>query len=370
MKILGIHTIDWGMPDRESGVDIWRIWRPLEELKKHTDWQIDYQPTFIKEIAKYRDAKEFTEEELEAAADYLGSYDIVFSSYHPDPTAFALMKAVEDRTGTQFVLDVDDNMFAVNEDNPFWDKVDDWGVFMMQRMIRSNRWITTTTVDLQQAFKSRSEVPDGEVFLLPNYIADSYKHDPVDNGDKVVIGYFGGASHFADLHETGILPALQRVMHENKNVYFKSVGIPIDHYLPTKRVEELNGVRGTAWITDLFPTLNFDISIAPLKENVFNHGKSDIKWQESTRMGAAFVASDVGPYKRLQDGKTAILATTEAEWYAALTKLIQDAEYRRSLVAASRAVLQDYCRLEDNWQKYVSMFEKVNGYQYRKELLS
>ena len=84
MKILAVHSYLGDNDKTKSAVDGWRIKRPLDELRKHVDWQIDEQPTFIKGIEKYKNAKEFTEEEMERAFKNICKYDIVFSSYHPD----------------------------------------------------------------------------------------------------------------------------------------------------------------------------------------------------------------------------------------------------------------------------------------------
>lgn len=358
-KILGIHSIGWlgDNTNFESGVDLWRIYRPLEELKKHVDWQIDYQPTLIYGLEKYKDRKEFTDEELAKAAEQLSRYDVIFSSYQPDPGAAALLDYVQDKYGTKFVLDVDDDMFAINPHNPFWTRVDDWGVFVMQRVIRTQKYLTTTTEVLKKKFQERSEV-DGEIFVIPNFMPDTYQHPPVDNGDDIVIGYFGGSSHYVDLHDSNVLPAIQKLMHEHKNVRFKCVGQPVDYYLPRQRVELHEATRGRKWVTDLFPTLNMDIAIAPLEDCIFNEGKSDIKWQEATRAGAAFVASNLGPYKALKDCAT-LVNNTEDEWYTALKSLLDKQTRQKQLAQAQKEL--DKRRLEDNWIMYKEMFEKVIG---------
>lgn len=365
MKILGIHSI-WDDDEKMSAVDIWRVYAPLEELKKHVDWQIDYLPTFIEGVEKYKNTKEFTNEELEKAAEHLGQYDIVFSSYHPNPTAYVLMKVVKDKYGTEFVMDVDDDMFAVNPDNPFFQKVSHEGVFHMQRMIADNDWITTTTPRLAHEFRKRRDHKDDTVIVVPNYISDRYKPHSPNNMNKIVVGYFGGASHYLDLNETGVIPALERVMHENKRVEFQVVGQLSDKYTPKARTKHIDGKRGRKWYTELFPTLNFDISLAPIRDNQFNRCKSDIKWQESTRMGAAFIASDIGPYSELKHGERALLVNnTEEEWYKAIKRLVDDELYRKQLVMNSSVALADHT-LEKNWNKYKILFEKVRNHENRK----
>lgn len=358
MKLLAIHSIGWGDTARESAVDIWRLQRPLRELAKHVDWQIDAQPTFIKGIEKYKDEKQFTGEELEKAAEFLGQYDIVWSSYFPDFTPYTLMKVVGDKYGTKFVMDVDDNLFAVNPDNPFWTKVNDEHVWYMQNMVKDVGWVTTTTERLATVFRDRREQPADTVAVLPNLMPDDYQHEPFDNDPWIVIGYFGGASHFYDLNDTKVMRAIKKLMRKYRNVRFKVINMPIAENIPKKRYDYVDGKRGTPWITEVFPTLAMNICVIPVKDNIFNYSKSNIKWMESTRMGAATVCSDIGPYHDLPDKVTIKVKNHFFEWYEALEKLIVDVQYRKQLVAAAQVELSNW-RLEENWQMYQDFFEKV-----------
>jgi hypothetical protein len=99
MKILCVHSALNENQNTRSAVDMWRIYRPMRELAKHVDWQIDHQSTFIKGIEKYKNAKEFTEDEMQKAFETICQYDIVFSSYHADPTAYSLLKVAADKAG-------------------------------------------------------------------------------------------------------------------------------------------------------------------------------------------------------------------------------------------------------------------------------
>lgn len=341
-------------------MDGWRIARPLEELSKHVDWKIDHQPTFIKGIEKFKKAEEFTQEELEKAFDNICKYDIVFSSYHADPTAYSMLKVAADRAGVQFVMDVDDDMFSVNPDNPFWIKMTDEKCYWMQCMIRDNAWISTTTEILAKVFRDRRELPTDTVFVNPNLITKKYKSTPFKN-KNIVIGYFGGSSHYQDLHETGIAEALEKLMHENKNIRFKAVGMPLDKYVPRKRYEFVDGKRGDGWVKGIFPELHMDIALAPLHDNIFNHGKSNIKWQESTRAGACLVASNIGPYSTLPDGVAKLVDNDSESWYRALKELVDDKAKRQDLLNNATKELEANWTLENNWMQYKKMFEKVHN---------
>lgn len=360
MKILVIHSNFNPDQSKHSAVDEWRLVRPMKELSKHVDWQIDYRPTLIPGFDRYKDKQEFTQAEMENAFKDVSSYDIVFSSYQANPTMYSLLKVAADRTGTQYIMDVDDDMFAINPDNPIWTKMTDEKIYYMQCMIRDNSWISTTTPQLADVFTTR-RVGHGSrtVFVNPNYISDDYQHPGFANGDKLVIGYFGGSAHYKDMHDSGVLPALRRVMHEHKNVYFRSVGMIIDDYLPKARCVVEDGKKGAGWLDEVYPSLNFDIALGPILDNIFNNGKSDIKWQESTRAGSLFVCSNIGPYKQLLPDTALKCRNTEDDWYRVLKTAVTDAALRRKTVAEAQRVLSSSYRLETNWQKYKLMFETV-----------
>lgn len=363
MKILAVGSAVLPEANKQSQVDHWRIYRPMRELAKHTDWEIEHSPTFIPSWSEHVGKEQFTPEELEAAFENLAKYDIIFSSYHPDPSAWTLLQVLKRRKNVDFIMDCDDDMFAINPDNPFWTKMTHEKVYWMQRMIANNPWLCTPSPVLADRFRQRRDLPNDTVEVIPNFIADIYQHPPFDNGDKIIIGYMGGASHYADIHESGVLPALERIMHENKSIHFKAIGMLVEHYLPRARYTFEGGKRGTDFFSEIYPNMNFDIGIAPLVDNIFNQGKSNIKWQEMTRAGTALIASDQGPYKSLKNGYNALLVkdNTPEMWYQALKTLVDNPKKRQQLVKNAQLDVKMQWTLEKNWVKYKEFFERVRN---------
>lgn len=361
MRILAIHSALNSDPMFQSQVDHWRIWRPLRELAKHVDWQIDHVTGIIPKYLENKDLPEFTEPEIEEGMRNVQNYDIVFSSYYPDPTTYTLLQIAKKRHGVQYVMDVDDDMFAIHPGNPYWLKANHEHVYWMQRMIANNDWIVTPNPDLSQRFRDRRPgLPASSVITIPNFIADDYKHPGFDNGENLLIGFAGGSSHYFDLNDTGVIEAVRKIMHEHKEIHFQAIGIFTDKYLPKARNHFDVGVRGTDFIDKLFPTLNFDIALAPLTDDQFNAGKSNIKWQEYTRAGSPVIASDIGPYKSLKDGVNALLVreNTPEAWYKAIKTLVDSPKLRKILVANAQKELKHW-RIEDQWVQYKQLFERV-----------
>jgi hypothetical protein len=361
VRILAIHNVGKNGPTEGPPVHIWRIWRPLRELAKHVDWEIEHSHYLVESLEGDPNKAEFTEQELLVAAQRLSQYDIVFLSYSIlSAAAYVFMCAVTNRYGTQFVIDCDDDLFAVNEMNPIWLSVSRERMWDLQTILRDNPWVTTTTERLARVLRDRRPVhAHSSVMIAPNYITNDYKHPPIEHPDKVVVGYFGGSSHWNDLNDIGFPKAMRDIMRKHKHVHFRAAGVPLNTTMPSRRESFIDPARGLEWVTDAYPTLDMDIAVGPLENNVFNWGKSNIKWQEATRAGAAFIASNIGPYFDLPAGVVYKVNQTRAEWFDALEMLVLDATERRAMLTRARTELAANWRLEDHWRVYQELFEHV-----------
>jgi glycosyltransferase involved in cell wall biosynthesis len=104
--------------------------------------------------------------------------------------------------------------------------------------------------------------------------------------------------------------------------------------------------------------LNWDISIAPLLDNVFNQSKSNIKWLESSMAGCAFVGSNVYPYKHsVKNGETGFVCRNKNQWKNALRKLIDSKELRKELVANAQKEIKENYNISKEVKKYNKFFE-------------
>lgn len=101
-------------------------------------------------------------------------------------------------------------------------------------------------------------------------------------------------------------------------------GVDIIH-LPYVMGEESSVVR------------QFDIGLLPLSADPFSLGKSPIKALQYMASGAAIVGSPVGAFAEMVDpGKSALLATTTADWENHLERLITSPLWRQQLQQEGR----------------------------------
>jgi len=117
--------------------------------------------------------------------------------------------------------------------------------------------------------------------------------------------------------------------------------------------------QGSEWAEKRLPSMKLDIAIAPLLMTEFNQYKSNIKWQEATRVGAAFVGTNTGPYADIPDGTALLTNNTTESWYDALKTLL-DAAVRKKQVRAAKKELEGW-KLENHWQEYKELLEEVHS---------
>ena len=356
MKILLTHS-DPELPSRES-IDLWRIIRPFRELSKHVDWQIDHQSYLVDHTLISKKTGKVPTEKLVKELDRLGSYDIIWTSYFPDAVLFDAMMFMSRKYGTKFVLDVDDDMFNVPKSNPIWKTKDiKKNLPQLQYCIENTPYLVTSSEILHHAYQRRRGNP---TLLFPNYIGQGYKHKPFDNGDKVVISFFGSVSHEADLVETGFLEALKLIMKKYKHVHAGSVGLEVKG-LPKNRYTFHPGKPGQAWIDEVWPHINCDVAVAPLIDTHFNRCKTNIKWLETAMIPAAFIGSNIPPYKGTVrpnvDGF--LVNNTVDSWYKALEDVAINKLLRLKLAMNAHEAVEQSWSIENNWDKLQTLVETI-----------
>lgn len=355
LRILLTHS-DPKLPARES-IDLWRIIRPFAELEKHTDYQIDHQDYLINQDL-FDKTNKVKAEDVAKEVQRLGEYDIVWTGYFPDAILFDTMIFVQEKFGTKFVLDVDDDFYNIPKTNPIWKQEDaEKNVSAIQYAIEQTPFLVTSCKNLYDWYSSKRE---NKTYILENYIG-GYKHRPFDNGKNVVISFFGGVSHKKDLENTGFTEALKQIMKKYPQVHAGSVGLELKLTGTLKKRYTFEpGIPGEQYVTKLWPSINADIAVAPLEDNIFNRRKTNIKWQETAMIPAAFVGSRIPPYFGTVNEKTGILVRSGVEfWYDALERLVLDEKLRKTLADNAKAEVEKNWSIETQWVKLKEIIEDI-----------
>lgn len=260
------------------------------------------------------------------------------------------------RLGKKRVYELDDDVFCLPHDNPFYQYFDMPAKTAMKQMLREADLVLCSTTGLANAMRRFNQhlavCPNGvdpQVFDLP------VTRDP----EKTRIFFIGSRTHDKDFALA--LPALQKILQAHRNVDMVLVGDP-----PTGALKALPypaQVYATQWVAfeELYVRLaemGPDIVIAPLTDHPFNQRKSCIKWLEASALGAVTIASPVSDFKKFcVNHETALLPTTPKEWEEALTWMVTDRDARQAIAARAKAVVKaqfSYDVLASRWAEVLS----------------
>lgn len=246
--------------------------------------------------------------------------------------------------GVKLVMDLDD-YWMVTQDHPAWHNIKNSG---MDKDIKSNikmvDYVTTTTSIYAEAISKLNK----NVVVLPNAIDPSeeqFKPRPEPTDKVMRVGWLGGSSHLEDLKlasggvsrflanhvedtqfvlcgfdlrgnineqgENGQIT--QRKIKPEESVWTNYEKLFTNDYklVSPKYKKELQSYDDTTdgknenyrrvWtkpITTYAGNYNlFDVSLAPVKEHIFNKMKSQLKVIEAGFHKKALITSDFGPYQ-------------------------------------------------------------------------
>ena len=147
---------------------------------------------------------------------------------------------------------------------------------------------------------------------------------------RVRVGWAGGPGSLAYLEsfEPIWLALRRRLAHMELAVFsgarprFKQLTF---EYLPYEPGAESAAIR------------TFDVGLLPLPDSQFADGKSPIKGLQYMASAVPCVASPTGGVREMFPEDTAMMARTEAEWLVAVSRLVEERDFRRQMGLRARA---------------------------------
>lgn len=340
LKILFVQTTN-------SGVAYWRLynyslaaWRNgiadshvlwwQKNLTSCHPWEIEISdPQYT-----WRITKEMQDWVLQSDA-------IVFQMLHTK-SALAAFRAIKDMCpGKTIISEIDDHMLSTPIYNPadeFYAPQTELRALALSQFKESDGMVVSTPY-LKEVYSEVNE----NIHVVPNCIDftlwDKAKPNPKPG---IRIGWAGGATHTEDL-------ALISGVIDNIGQRFPEIRFVFVHGLPEALRGKPNIVHVKKWTPILkYPKFiagqDFDIGIAPLVDNAFNRGKSNIRWLECAALKVPVVASNVGHFKEtINSGKDGFLADNPAEFEEMLVSLIKDRQKRVAMgLAAYERARRDF----------------------------
>jgi glycosyltransferase involved in cell wall biosynthesis len=359
--------------------------------------------------------------------NWLKQYDIIH--YHRTLGSYEQMPQLLqhlDNLGIVTIMDLDDH-WSPGLHHPAYHIIKSAGLDVkILGNIKCARNVTTTT----SLFAEEIAKYNKNVFVLPNAVEPSEKQftPNLEKSDRIRIGWLGGSSHLKDLEIlNGVVTKLRgdnlidkvqfvlcgfdirgthteidqatgeqkvRQITPMESVWFRYEKIFTDNYqivspeykshLMKFTLDEFPNVANEPYrrvwtkpISTYASNYNlFDISLAPLDENIFNKVKSQLKVIEAGFHHKAIIAQDFGPYKidlknAIQYGggfdETAngILIDSKKnhkDWYTSLKKLITNPEMIPVLQENLYNTVKDTYSMdkvtEDRKQLYLKLTQK------------
>jgi glycosyltransferase involved in cell wall biosynthesis len=261
----------------------------------------------------------------------------------PDMAAADALAAHCRRTGATLAYDLDDDLLHIPRDHPDAPALRPKAK-VVQRLLRDAGAVFVSTPALAA---SLAPLRRDAVVVLNGLDERLWSDRPAgvlpgrrERGGPVRVLCMGTATHGADF--SLIEPALARLKETfGGRVTIDMLGVSTRADLPDWMTRPAMTPSATAtypgfvnWITQ---QPGWDIGLAPLADTAFNRCKSAIKTLDYAALGLAVVASDVAAYRgSLADGTGGMLAANEpGAWYAALSRLVRDAELRRGLACGA-----------------------------------
>jgi glycosyltransferase involved in cell wall biosynthesis len=182
--------------------------------------------------------------------------------------------------------------------------------------------------------------------------------------DSIRILWSGSTTHIGDLETvveavTQIIEKYNRQKMNVKFVFFGECHPTIRRRHLYNGVDEIEGVPIGDYhyaLREIAP----EIWLTPIAPHEFNLSKSNLKVLEGMALGAAVVATDIGPYKEtVKHGENGMLACDTQGWVDALSYLIENPKQRISVAQHGQQMVRD----RFNWHNPKCHTEWLNFYR-------
>lgn len=237
--------------------------------------------------------------------------DIIWSTIIYDYDEICKILDLRKWSGARWVVDIDDNLYAVSSDNPAQENV---------KLLRKNMEVCLSLADgvtvsvptLKNLYSHLNE----NIYVNPNGTDLNWWKPKPKKHKGIRIGWRGAYGHRADV--TLIEPAIKE-LKKKYDITFVSFGVK-----PPFESEHKEWV-GFLQYPEKLAELDLDIAVVPLIDSSYNRCKSNIAIQEFSALKIPVVASPT----ENQKGMPILYAKNNYEWYENLEKLIKSRKLRK-----------------------------------------
>ena len=269
--------------------------------------------------------------------------------------------------GVPVVYQLDDNLLDLHRDEP-WETYPGNSLRGVVAFLarQADGMIVSTPALAERVARLRSGV-----LVVPNAL-DERLFGPAPEpyaprSSAVTIGYMGTLTHEADVRMV-LAPLRALLARYAGRVRLELVGgatgrrmASLFEGLPFRMRDPGNEDPYPKFVPWMRQHLRWDVAIAPLVDDAFTRGKSDLKYLDYGALGIPGVFSDVGAYRgTVRHRETGLLAANEPRaWAEALEEIVSDGALRARLAEAARADVHGNRMLETNATLWSDAIETI-----------
>lgn len=367
MKSIAWLYSDWQINDYRTkndlygGIGYYRVVKPAQYLKKWFDIEVIG--------ADFRHWGTDDETYTRLGRDY----DLIISTHPLTGRDGSNLLATASHYKKKVLADMDDNLFAIRRDTKAAESYAKGkeGRYFIAAFLELASGLTVSTLPLSKVYSKFNKAVD----ILPNCndVKDWPKPTVKDDG-LIRIGFAGGTEHSKDLEM--IAEPVAKILEKYPSTVFEVIGalgpevartiagkmLKVASHKVLDRFRITGGTPAFKGYPELLASQGWNIGICPLITDTFNEGKSHIKWMEYSMVGAATIASPVGPFKgKIQGldtvvhGKTGLHASGPDEWFECLETLVRNPDIRIDLATNA----YDYIKNNWQWEQHIEKWKKV-----------
>ena len=285
---------------------------------------------------------------------------VVVSQMIHTRAALTVLEGFKAVYGLPLITEIDDNILSTptyNPANAVYGQGSQFRALAIEQFRMSDAMVVSTPY-LKEVYAEFCP----NIYVIPNSldfrIWDNLKFRR--NKDVVRIGWAGGASHDEDIRL--VEPVVHEILAKYPNVRFCFVhGIPA-FLKGVDRVEAVHQFTRIDRYPQFLASRSFDIGIAPLVDNAFNRGKSNLRWLEYAGLRVPCVASKVGHFaETITNAENGILCESKAEWIDALSWLVEDETSRKKMGKNAYQTARRDFNVDINVTKYRDILAEVSS---------
>ena len=271
------------------------------------------------------------------------------------------------QAGVPVVYEFDDNLLDLHREEPWETYPGDALRGVVAFLARQADGMIVSTPALAERVASLRS----GVLVVPNAL-DERLFGPAPEpyaprSSAVTIGYMGTLTHEADVRMV-LAPLRALLARYAGRVRLELVGgatgrrmASLFEGLPFRMRDPGNEDPYPKFVPWMRQHLRWDVAIAPLVDDAFTRGKSDLKYLDYGALGIPGVFSDVGAYRgTVRHRETGLLAANEPRaWAEALEEIVSDGALRARLAEAAKAEVHGSRMLETNATRWTDAIETI-----------